>query len=228
MFLPASNLNSFSDQYQHLLDKWINNDISLQQMLKFLSNLDADIDKHTLSWKTYYWKSRVSFLRGQIYYEQKEKSLSIHELENCLYFAGQANEQKEMSEIISTMAEANSLLILQKGFLFKVANFSVSQQLAKKALELNPENFQALLVRAQFLCIAPPIAGGNLEEGIKMLKDLSERISLSKPYRFYVLQSLAEVYRDNKRTKDAAIIYKQALKIYPGNKRCREMLSELE
>lgn len=228
MVIPASDISSFSDQYQHLLDLWINNNISLQKMLKFLSDLDTDIDKNTLSWKTYYWKSRVSFLRGQIYYEKKENKLSIHELENCLYFAGQANEQKEMSKIISTMAEANSLLILQKSFLFKVANFSVSQELAEKALKLNPENFQASLVRAKFLCIAPPIAGGNLEKGIKMLKDLSERNSLSTPYRFYVLQSLAEVYRNNNRKKDAAITCEQALIIYPGNRRCREMLSELK
>ncbi len=44
-----------------------------------------------VSWETYYWRSRISLLRRQIYFEQKEQKQSIRELESCLVFADQAN-----------------------------------------------------------------------------------------------------------------------------------------
>ncbi|MBI9107602.1 MAG: hypothetical protein JEZ04_12720 [Spirochaetales bacterium] len=54
-----------------------------------------------------------------------------------------------MSETLSTMAIASSVLMVQKEFLFIAANFSVSQEQAQRALKLDPENPHALLVRAQ-------------------------------------------------------------------------------
>lgn len=228
LFLSAFELESFSDIYMISLNAWINAEISSKQMLKNLSAQYSELETQTVSWETYYWKSRISLLRGQIYFKQKENEQSIRELENCLELAGQANELNERSEILSTMAVASSLLMVQKGFLFIVSNFSVSQDQARRALELNPENPHALLVRAQFLCNAPPFVGGNFEKGINMLRALSEREGLSAADRFFILQSLAEIYRDNNRTNAAAVTCRKALTIFPGNRECRDILSKLD
>lgn len=226
-FLCAIGQNSISDKYEDTLNLWLNSDIDLQQMLQELSNLEAGISEYSLSWENYYWYSRISLLRGQIYYDLKENGLSINALEDSLYFAEQANELRTMSETLSTMAMANSLLMVQKGLLFTIANFSVPVEQADMALELDSRNLHASMIKAQFLCNAPFIAGGNLEEGISMLRGLSEQDDLSPADRFIILQSLAEIYLSNNRKKDAAFTCRMALEIYPGNRNCLNMLSEL-
>ncbi|MBI9107601.1 MAG: hypothetical protein JEZ04_12715 [Spirochaetales bacterium] len=61
-----------------------------------------------------------------------------------------------------------------------------------------------------------------------MLRKLSERTGLSSSDRFFILQNLSEIYRDNNRINEAAFICRQALTIFPGNIACRDILSELE
>ena len=222
----ADTQNRVSEDYSVILNKWINADIEFDRMLNLLSALDSELDRQPLNSGTNYWKSRISLLRGQIYYERKEKALSIRELEESVRYAGRANTDFEESLNLSTMAMANSLLMVQKGLLYIISNFLVPQRQMNRALELDPENHQALLIKAQFLCNAPPVFGGNLQSGINLLKELSDRTDISAADRFYIIRTKAEVYLDNNRKKDAAAACREALAIFPGNISCREILAE--
>ena len=142
------------------------------------------MEDETINWESEYVKSRISLIKGQIYFEQEEKRSSIRELEKSLNFAEESINRIERSETLRTMAEANSLLMLQKGFIYIIANFKRPQNQAERALELDPDNSRAALVIAQFLCNAPAIAGGNLNEGIALLKSQADRDDLKKEDKF--------------------------------------------
>ena len=52
--------------------------------------------------------------------------------------------------------------MLQKDFLFIITNFTKALD---QALEIDPKNTRASLILTEFLCNAPPIAGGNAVRG---------------------------------------------------------------
>jgi len=228
MFLYAGDLESIQLEIQQTMESWINNDIDSENMLNSLSRMEANLEEENDNWEVEYWKSRISLVKGQIYFEQREKKLSIRELQKSLTYAEESNIQKEMSDTWRTMSEANSLLMMQKGFLYIVANHALAQDQAKRALELDPDNARASLVIAQFLCNAPSIAGGNLEEGLSLLKTLYKRDDLNGVDRFAILQSLSMIYLDNERLGDAMIYCRLALSLYPQNIKCNELLLEIK
>jgi len=228
MFLYAENLEEFQQDLQFSMESWLTNDISSNDMFSRLNELEVNLEQKSSDWESVYWKSRLSLIKGQILYEQGKKRASIRELQKCLSLAEESNQENERSDTWRTMSEANSLLMIQKGILYIIANFSLPQDQANRALELDPDNARASLVTAQFLSNAPAIAGGNLEEGLALLKRLYERDDLSGEDRFAVLQSLSEIYIDNDRMRDARIYCRLALNLYPGNIRCNELLSEIE
>ena len=223
MLLSAYDFNILSEQYRNLLERWINNETSREQALLELSNIETEMSGGSLDREVLYWKSKFSFFRGQIHYELGDKELSVAELKKCLDYAEQANKLREDSEILGIMAEANSLLLLQMDFLYKVANYNVTMNLVNRALELDPANIKAGFVKAQYLCNAPPIAGGDFEEGVSLFKTLVNRPDLEDFDRFYVLQGLAEVYENDGRTNEAANLCRQALMLFPGNRKCNSL-----
>ncbi len=228
IFLYAGDLESIQQELQQNFDLWLNNDISSNQMFTKLSELEVSLENETVGWKSEYLKSRISLIKGQIYFEHGEKKSSIRELKKSLGFAEESKNLNEVSDTLRTMAEANSLLMLQKGFIYIIANFKRPQNQAKRALELDPDNSRAALVIAQFLCNAPAIAGGNLDEGIALLKSQADRDDLRREDKFALLQSLSEIYLDNDELRDALYYCNLALNLYPGNTRCHELILEIE
>ena len=226
--LSASQHGELEKKYYLILDSWINNESSLEVMLGTISDFKRELDDKSDNREVLYWKSRISFLKAQVYYDQKEKKLSVSELEYCLDSAEKANEIQEGGDVLGVMAEANSLLMLQKDFFYIVANYKLPTQQARRALEIDPDNPKALFVLAQFLCNAPPIAGGDLDEGLRIFSSLANRSDLMDSDRFFALQSLAEVYKKNKKEAEALEACRKALRLFPGNVKCRLLLDELQ
>ncbi|MDC7225465.1 MAG: hypothetical protein PQJ61_01730 [Spirochaetales bacterium] len=224
----AAQGTELEKEYYLILDSWINNESGLDAMLGKISGFETELGEKSDDREVLYWQSRASFLKAQVYYDQKEKKLSIKELEECLDSAKKANEIRTGGDILGVMAEANSLLMLLEDFFYIVANYKLPTQQARSALDLDPDNSKASFVLAQFLCNAPPIAGGDLQEGLDILLKLSRRQDLRDSDRFFALQSLAEVYKDNKRLSEALDACLRALELYPMNMKCRKLLSELK
>jgi tetratricopeptide (TPR) repeat protein len=227
-YLSAFDSREFSLRYNSLINGWINNETDADKTESLISRLEEDLRIPTEDFNTLYWQSRLSFFRGRIYYDLGKKELSIKALEETLRLAEKANKRKETSDILSTMAEAYGLLILQKNFLFSLGNHTFPLKYSQKALELNPKDSRASLVLGQFLCNAPAIAGGDFEQGVSILEAQSGRSDLTDPEKFNILMSLGEIYSEKKREQEAVEAFREALSVFPGNEKCRLQLSELD
>lgn len=207
---------------------WVNHEIDDSVLLDNLIAYDFILSEMETSWWSLYWKAKIAIIQGQIYHELGEKEKSIEQLEKSLEFARESISISERSDTWRIMSEASSLIMLQKGMIYILANFSNAQEQANIALEIDKNNSRASLVIARFLCSAPAIAGGNLSEGIAIMDSLLLKDDLSELDRFLILKSLSEILFEEKRWNEAERYCREAIGIFPGNQYCRDLLTELQ
>lgn len=237
LFLLAMSLSTLcaSDLLSHIdtaiyddLALWMNSDIRNRELLDKMKVYETALSEVESSWWSLSRQSQIALVQGQMFYELGEKKESLIQLEKSLELARESNGLRERSDNWRIMSEASSLIMLQKGMIYIMANFSVAQDQANKALELDASNIRASLVIAQFLCSAPPIAGGDLTEGLAIMDSLLHRNDLSELNRFAILRSMSEIYIKEKRWSDAEKYCTKALAIYPGNRVCLDMMTKIQ
>ncbi len=226
--ITAKEPEIFSGRFHQSLDIWINGQTDTESFFEEINNLDEILEQEVSGWENLYWQARLSLLRGQIYYEWDDKKQSIRELKTCRELAEEAISIQENSDSWRIMSEASSLIMLQKGMGYIILNFSKSRDQAEQAIELDPQNARASLVFAQFLSNAPSIAGGNIDEGIEMLQNLSYRSDLINEDRFFILLTLSKVLQKDKQIDAAINACREALIIFPGNLKGQNLLRSLQ
>lgn len=224
----AVELSDFKMEFQSVVDGWANGDMDSESLVDIIPSWEGRVNLSLPRWEQLYWQARFALLRGQVYFEQENKRKSISELEICLSLAEESATIEAFSDSWRIMSEASSLLMLQKGMFYIIANFSTGQDQAKTALSIDPENARASLVIAQFLCNAPSIAGGDMDDGIQILSKLSIRTDLIDEDLFYVLLTLSQSQYKNKQVDDALVSCRRAMEIFPGNETARQLLLELQ
>jgi hypothetical protein len=217
--LYAAEPGNLSGEYHELIDSWLNDEIESDHVSSEINLLEAELLKKSETWENLYWLARISLIQGQIHYENKEKELSLEALDRSQKFLNQSLAIHEHSDSWRIMSEVSSLIMIQKGFIYIIFNFSKSQDQAKASLELDPNNTRASLTIAQFLINAPGIAGGNLKKGIKLLEEQSLRKDLIDEDQFFIFLTLSEALAKKKRNEEAAVARQKALDIYPNYKK---------
>jgi cytochrome c-type biogenesis protein CcmH/NrfG len=96
-------------------------------------------------------------------------------------------------------------------------------QTIKRALELDPANFQALLLEAQGFLDPPAVFGGDIPKAIDILTGLAQQFPDSDQV-FYQLGRAYAKAKDNARARKAL---DNALKLNPRNPFARRLLSTL-
>jgi len=225
LLASAESVSVFSlDEYVELK---LNNEISSDYLLSILEGMENSLSDDSKTWEKLYFQARVSFYKGQIYWEKENKALSIKTLEDSINYAKKSLEIEESSQTRVLISEALSLLMLQKGMIFTIANFSETQNQAKLALEADDSNPRAKLIIALFLCNAPAIAGGDKKEGEKMLLSLTKVKDLSRIDKFYINKSIAEFYEKEERFIEGIKYCRESLLYYSGNEKSLQLLSRL-
>jgi tetratricopeptide (TPR) repeat protein len=223
----AEEPDGFQVQYQQVLDGWINAELKAESIHGDINRLERRLDGHPQDGNRLYWESRIALFRGQIFYELNDKRASLQELEHCIELTKESNSVKETSENWRIMSEAGSLYMMQKGMIYIMNHSSEALDQAKRALELDPRNARGSLIVAQYFCNAPPIAGGDLEEGLSSLEELQRRTNLSIEDQFYIHLTLSEVYLDEKQKDRALDSCRKALELYPGNLAAIELMTSI-
>jgi tetratricopeptide (TPR) repeat protein len=218
----------FPDAFQEPFDRWMNGELATESLLQEMIRLYDVLADQPQSWENLYWQTRTAYVRGRIHYERGEKELSIAELERSERLAEASIRLRDNSDSWRMLAEATSLMMAQRGFGFTILNFTKGQDRARRALELDPGNARALHIVALFLCNAPALAGGNTEEGLEILQTQARRTDLTDEDRFMILLTLGEILHREGRTDDALAVCRQALEIFPGNRRGQDFLQTLE
>lgn len=225
--LIAEEPAGFSGVFQEALDAWINGEIDSELLFDEMSGLEAILEREDESWENLYWRSRIAIVRGRIHYEREDEQSSLIELKRTQELAQESIDVQDNSDSWRIMSEASSLIMLQRGIGYTILNFSKGQHQYRRSLELDPDNARASLLHAQFLCNAPGLFGGNPEEGIKVLRDLSIRADLIKEDRFSILLALSEALEENQQIDEAIVACRKAIAVFPGNQDGQSLLVDL-
>ena len=178
--IMAEGNGTFTEIYQDTYNGWINGDIDSSKIMEVMADLESDLGQETGDWENAYRRTKVALVIGHVYFEDGETDLSIVELERSQQLAQESIEMRDNSDSWRLMADAGSYIMLQKGMGYIMANSSKVQDQAEMALELDPANARASLIIAQYLVNAPGIAGGNKNEGIEILQELTTRNNLKQ------------------------------------------------
>lgn len=223
------DINNFlSPEFNKTVYSWLNEDTGPAETLNKIDLLELEIDKEEMNLQTYYWKSKISLIRGQVYYALEMDRESENQMESSISMAEKSMNYGEYSDGWRLQADAGSYLMLFKGVGYIIANLEKIQANAKRALELDPGNVRASLIIAQRLIKAPALFGGNKKNGLLILENINEREDISKEDRYYIMLALSEVYKSSKREQDALKIYHSLLAIYPGSSFIKELILEME
>ncbi|MBT3274295.1 MAG: hypothetical protein HN368_14150 [Spirochaetales bacterium] len=217
-----------AEEFHELVDSWINDEINSETLIGGINLLEGAIIAEGDTWVNLYWRARIALIRGQIYYENKDKEASLAELKESHLLIRKSISIQEHSDSWRVMSESSSLIMVQRGVAYIILNFMKAQNQAKKSIELDPENARAHLVVAQFLTNAPRIAGGNRKKGIRILQDQLSRSDLIDEDRFLLFLTLSEALERNKQSDEALVAYQEALNIFPGYRLAPTVVVDLE
>ena len=206
-----------SDSFENAVMSWINEEMTEERTIVELNMLDSKLNQLINEKDMLYWKAKTALLRGQILFQLEQPEESIIELEKSKVLAMDAMEFEETDDLWRIISDAGSIIMLQKGVGYIIANSGKVQEQAEKALEMNPDNARAGLIVAQGLMNAPALFGGNKRKGLEQLQMLSKRTDLSEEDRYFIMMSLSDAYILMKKNNDAIRNYRMILAFYPGN-----------
>lgn len=217
----------FLNNLTHNIDSWLNNEMTHSQFITILENYEDELPKEK-SYQYYHSKSIIKFYKGRVYFEQNESDKSISQLEECQSLSQKALEIEEKADSWRVMSDAGSLIMIQKGLTYIIANSKKINDYALKSLELDSNNIKASFIVAQGFINAPALFGGNKKKGVKMLNELLTIRSISKETSYYIYITLSKLYMKDKKINEAIESCKAALVIYPGSKKALDLLKELK
>ena len=232
LFILMSTTFSFTqgldqvEEYKSLNDEFLNNSSSGQEILNQLSMIENGLSPTPTSFGNQYLLSQIHLLQGYIYFDISDTEASVDALKNAQNSAQKAIELKNDADCWRIKAEAGTMIMLQLGLPYIIANAGTVQEQTDMAINLDKNNLRALVLSASGLINKPFIFGGNVNEGVKKL----ERINLSdssKSNRFYVLYNLSIAYKKQGNSDKAETTCKKALLLYPQNKAALELLKKL-
>jgi len=208
-----NNLNS-------QIDLWLNNQITNLEVIDYL----IEEEKKGL---TNYELSLNYLLMGRAYLADENSKTSIEFFEKSIDFATRANKKKESSDNYRVISEAGSYIMLQKGIPYIIKNSKDINDQALRSLELDKDNIRSSIIVANGLINAPKFFGGDINQGISILESLDTN-QWPKEVEFDRLIALSNAYEKKKSKNNAINSAKLALRIYPNNKKAKELLLTLE
>lgn len=170
-----------------------------------------------------YWMARTHLLSAIYHNRRENKRAAVQELESTFQRIDSALEDGTFSEGLRIKADAHFQMTFARGFTYMIRHGGESRDLALRAYELAPSNVYAALTASGFYLNAPGVAGGNVEEGLRILETLTGRTDLHQSDQFLVHVWLASGYNKVDKTGLALSHFRQAESIYPENQALVEL-----
>lgn len=162
-----------------------------------------------------YSLGRVDLLRGTYYNSVENERRAAQALEKAIELAEEAVERREFSEGYRLLADAYSQMMMARGIFYMARHGETARDAAFRALELGPENPKAYISVAGYYLNAPPIAGGDTERGVELLRQAVNLDSVGKCDRFLIYIWLTEAEEELGREELAQEYLRKARQIFP-------------
>lgn len=172
-----------------------------------------------------YWQAEVEYLRGFVAQSEKRADEAMLRFGSCRDLAQQSLAARPTSAAYRLLADAYAQLLIGNGLLYKMSYGPKVREMAEEALRLDPSSAKARLTLALYYQNAPAIGGGSRRKSLEILHQLEAEHTLERVDRFSVDAWLAIAYSHSRRSADAQRYLEQALRIYPGNRWLRAMVS---
>lgn len=164
-----------------------------------------------------YSLGRVALLRGTWFNILDEKRRAVDVLEEALRRAERALELEEFSEGYRLLSDAHSQMMLARGVIYMIRHGDEARSAAFHALELDPSNPRAHISVAGFYLNAPPVAGGDLERGIEVLRSGVRLEEAGESERFLMYLWLSDAHEELGNPGAARRYRQEARAIFPGS-----------
>lgn len=127
-------------------------------------------------------------------------------------------------------AKALSELVILKDVVFLIANGPKVPALAKRILELEPDNVGARLIVASSKAYPPAVFGGDPKEALRLARELMELHpqGLAKDELFDLRACFATAYEKLQDKANAAAWFAAALELYPRNRYALDQMGKLK
>jgi tetratricopeptide (TPR) repeat protein len=175
-----------------------------------------------------YSMGRVYLLKGTYYNSVDNDRRAAQALEKAIAYAREAVERREFSEGYRLLADAYSQMMMARGIFYMARHGETARDAAFRALELGPENAKAYISVAGYYLNAPPIAGGDTEKGIELLREGINLDSAGNCDRFLMYLWLAEAAEELGREERAADYLEEAREIFPDSPQVASLAKRLE
>ncbi len=165
-------------------------------------------------------EARIAYLVGRSWNDHKNKKKALPWFERAVDAAHTLiSLVGETPTALVALAEPLGELSLLKDLGFLISNGPKVGQYANKALDIDPKNIKAWLLKASALAYPPTIWGGNYK---KALETYAAILPLSKPglpkdVLFDIRVGIATAYANLKLSEHAAWWFMAALELYPQN-----------
>jgi len=227
MLIFALSFSEADRTISELTQTWINSKISNSLTLAKLRSLDQEISENLSGFDEYYLLAKSNLLKGTIKFSTDKQSDSIPFLEES---SGQALKavaiSKDSSDAWRIAAEAGSMIMIQKGIPFIIANARRIQGYIDTSLLLNSYNSRTAVLNAQKYINAPRIFGGDVSKGIEIIENALIQTILPED-RFFALYTLVQAYDKKKDINSALENVNRVLEIFPDNPSIIELIDDL-
>lgn len=222
--LKAVTFDEISERYSSLLMDWIEGVLPPGETIEEMDRLQNELSKLPDGAEKLYWDARILLAQGQVMFYQGEERQSIDYLESAQEKASDALDMDKSSDTWRVLSEAGSFIMVQKGVGYIIANSSKVQEQAEEALLLDGDNARATLIISQGLINAPKFFGGDEKKGMAMMEELVNRGDLNREDKFFILLAKAETLEEQRKKREAETVYRQILRLFPGNPVVQERL----
>lgn len=173
-----------------------------------------------------YWISRTHLLLATRYNQQDDSRAAQRELEAGFAAINDAIEQAgEFSDGLRVQADLHAQMMFARGLIYMARHGSDARQQALRAMELDPTNISARITAAGFYLNAPRFAGGDSQEGTRILESALAQSPENENERFLILGLLAQTYGEAGDTAEAGRYLQLAEEIYPRSPWIAELRS---
>lgn len=162
------------------------------------------------------------YLALRKYYSRREQAL--HYYKRSWNYIDTYIEKYPDSRGYRLYAELLGQMLLLQDIPFLLKEGPNASRYLDKALELDPGNTKARIMKTGEKIYTPRLFGGNPESGIEMLQEISRSHTPDREDRFNIYSGCGFAYAVLDDWEDAAYWFRRALEIYPGNIFARGMV----
>ncbi len=197
-------------------DLYYNNQAEYLEIENILKESETIFDEIEEGLDKYYWQAQIHLLLGEMAETREDKKIAEKRYSESQKLIKKALEYNENdSDSVRLLGVTYIKLMKYKSVFYRMTNSSKTKELSKKAIELDPKNYQAQIALSMYYIYTPKSVGGDIDKAIEGLNNAL----LSEDYyeRFLAFGWLGFAYKKKGLNDFAKQYIDKALEIFPNN-----------